>query len=209
MNKIESQLTLLDEQLEGYEPLSRWLIIASACIGILFTSWMFLISDTLEELSTLQKQTRELETKIIQSSPQAYQDKITQINQTLQKRSEAINEWKQKKELLAHQLSETKGLLFDNRHYAKMLDLLLERSVGLGLKIELMESVDSNKVFFGKVKQMKTLTVVGTGKFPAIASFLSFIEDQSTLVQIKNVEIRSDEDHPRFKAVIVYMGVEL
>jgi len=90
-----------------------------------------------------------------------------------------------------------------------MLDLLLERSVRSGLKIELMESVDTDKPFFGKVKQFKKLTITGIGSFPAVADFLTFIESQNTLVQIESIRIESDETKPRFEAVILYMGVAL
>jgi hypothetical protein len=106
-------------------------------------------------------------------------------------------------------MAASQGLVFDNRHYAAMLDLLLERSVRLGLKIELMESEDTDKVFFGKVNQYKKLTITGTGSFPAIAEFLSFIEGQNTLVEVQRVQIHSDEEKPRFEAVILYMGVGL
>lgn len=106
-------------------------------------------------------------------------------------------------------MSDSQGLLFDNRRYAKMLDILLERSLKLGLEIETMESVDTDKVFYGKVKQLKQLTVTGNGRFPAVAEFLSFAEAQNTLVQVKSVHIRAGEKNPRFTAVILYMGIEI
>ena len=106
-------------------------------------------------------------------------------------------------------MATSQGLVFDNRHYAAMLDLLLARSVSLGLKIELMESVDTDKVFFGKVNQYKKLTITGTGSFPAIAEFMAFIEGRNTLVEVQSIQIRSDEEKPHFEAVILYMGVGL
>lgn len=209
MSRMEHQLMALDEQLESFGTGTRWFIYLGFGIGIIFTSWMLIASDMVNELAALKSRTSTLETTIIQNSPEAYKNKIADIDRTLLEKERSIAELKQKQQLLLLEMSDSKGLLFDNRHYATMLDLLLEYSVRKGLKIELMESVDTDQVFFGKVKQLKRLTVVGTGKFPAIAEFLSFVEEQNTLVQIKSVQIRSDETHPRFSAVILYMGVQI
>ncbi len=170
--------------------------------------WMFYLSDAMDALSTLEEQNSALETQIAENSPETYRAKIAQSTKALIKEESNEIALQNEKQSLLTQMSTEQGLIFDNRHYAKMLDLLLERSVQSGLKIELMESVDTNKTFFGKVKQYKKLTASGTGSFPAITDFLTFIESQNTLVQVESVEIRSDEEKPRFNAVILYMGVE-
>jgi Tfp pilus assembly protein PilO len=207
MIDLDGQFDNLDEQLTAYEPKQRWMIYIGSALGILVMGWMFYLSDAIDGLNTLEEQNSALETQITENSPETYHAKIAQsAKQIINEDSHTIVLENEKSSLLT-QLSSTQGLIFDNRHYAKMLDLLLERSVQLGLKIELMESVDTNKTFFGKVKQFKTLTVTGTGSFPAIADFLTFIESQNTLVQIESNQIRSDEEKPRFEAVILYMGV--
>jgi Tfp pilus assembly protein PilO len=171
--------------------------------------WMFYLSDTLDELSTLQEQNSALVAQIEENSPEAYRAKISQSSTALIKEKSRSASLENEKQALLLQMSTNQGFLFDNRHYAKMLDLLLERSVRLGLNIELMESKDTDQIFFGKVKQFKKLTISGTGSFTSIADFLTFIEGQNTLVEVQNIQIRSDEEKPRFEAVILYMGVAL
>lgn len=209
MSRMDYQLDILDSQLETYEPLKRRLIYATISASILLISWMFFVSDALGKLAALKEQNGKLETTITYNSPEAYREKIRRVNLALAEKQSDLAALQQRKFALLQQMSDSKGFLFDNRYYAKMLDLLLERSLRLGLKIETMESVDTDKVFYGKVKQLKQLTITGTGKFPAIAEFLSFIEAQNTLVQVKNVHIRSSEENPRFTAVIFYMGIEI
>lgn len=209
MNDINAQLDNLDEQLLAYQPKQRWLIYIGSAIGILVMGWMFYLSDALDELNGLEEQNSALVTQITDNSPDAYRAKITQSANALIKEEVHTSSLENEKQVLLTQMASAQGLVFDNRHYAAMLDLLLERSVRLGLKIELMESIDTDKVFFGKVKQFKQLTITGTGSFPAIADFLAFIEGQNTLVEVQNVQIRSDEEKPRFEAVILYMGVGL
>ena len=209
MNDLDVQLDNLDEQLLAYQPKQRWLIYIGSAIGILVMGWMFYLSDALDELTALQEQNSALVTQISDNSPDTYRSKITQSAQALIKEEARTETLENEKQALLLQMAASSGLIFDNRHYAAMLDLLLERSVRLGLKIELMESVDTDKIFFGKVKQFKQLTINGTGNFPAIADFLAFIEGQNTLVEIQSVEIRSDEEKPHFEAVILYMGVGL
>ncbi len=209
MNDIDVQLDNLDEQLLTYEPKQRWLIYIGSAVGILVMGWMFYLSDALDELTALEEQNSALVTQIADNSPDVYRSKITQSAEALIKEKSRTASLENEKELLLVQMAAAQGLIFDNRHYAAMLDLLLERSVRLGLKIELMESVDTDKIFFGKVKQFKKLTISGTGSFPAIADFLAFIEGQNTLVEVQSVQIRSDEEKPRFEAVILYMGVGL
>ncbi len=209
MNDLDVQLDNLDEQLNGYEPKQRWMIYIGSALGILVMGWMFYLSDAMDELSALEEQNSALVNQIAESSPEAYRAKIAQSADAIIKEEAKSASLETEKQALLLQMAASSGLIFDNRHYAAILDLLLERSVRLGLKIELMDSIDSDKVFFGKVKQFKKLTVTGTGSFPAIADFLAFVENQSSLVEIESVQIRTDEEKPRFEAVILYMGVDL
>ncbi|MEW5833134.1 MAG: hypothetical protein AB1763_09895 [Campylobacterota bacterium] len=209
MSRMDYRLEILDGQLEAYEPFKRRLIYAIISAGILMMSWMFFISDTLDKLSALKDRTAELETTVERNSPAAYREKIARVNHELAQKNDELERLRQNKIALLEQMSDSQGLLFDNRRYAKMLDILLERSLKLGLEIETMESVDTDKVFYGKVKQLKQLTVTGNGRFPAVAEFLSFAEAQNTLVQVKSVHIRAGEKNPRFTAVILYMGIEI
>lgn len=209
MNDLDVQLENLDEQLVSYPTNQRWMIYLGSALGILVMGWMFYLSDALDELSALEEQNSALVTQVAESSPEAYRQKIAQSAEATIKEEIKRASLENEKQALLLQMAASNGLIFDNRHYAKMLDLLLERSVRLGLKIELMDSIDSDKVFFGKVKQFKKLTVTGTGSFPAIADFLAFVENQSSLVEIESVQIRTDEEKPRFEAVILYMGVSL
>lgn len=209
MSDLEAQLDNLDEQLEAYEPKIRWVIYIGTALGILLMGWMFYLSDTLDELNALKEQNGQLVAQISENSPEVFRSKIAKSAAgiiTEQQRGVTLENEKQS---LLLQMAAAEGMIFDNRHYAKTLDLLLERSIRLGLKIELMESEDTDKIFFGKIKQFKKLTVTGTGSFPAIAEYLAFIESQNRLVRIESVQIRSDEAKPRFIAVILYMGVAL
>lgn len=209
MSDLETQLDNLDEQLSAYEPKMRWVIYIGTALGILVMGWMFYLTDTLDELSALEEQNSQLVAQINENSPEVFRSKIAKSAGgivTEQQRGVALENEKQ---ALMLQMASSEGMIFDNRHYAKMLDLLLERSIRLGLKIELMESEDTDTLFYGKIKQFKKLTVTGTGSFPAIADYLAFIESQNRLVQIQSVQIRSDEAKPRFTAVILYMGVAL
>lgn len=209
MNDLDIQLDNLDEQLLSYDPKVRWALYLTTALGILLMGWMFYLSDTLDEFTTLKDQNQELVNQIGDNSPEAYRAKITKSSAQIIAEERRVATLENEKQALLDQMAASKGLLFDNRQYAKTLDLLLERSVRLGLKIELMESEDTNATFYGKVRQFKKLTVTGIGKFPAIADFLTFIESQNALIQIQNVQIRSDETKPRFEAVILYMGVAL
>lgn len=208
MNPFEEQLTVLDEQLEAYEPKQLWFIYLTIAISILLMSWMFFTSDMIDELTGLQEETSALEIKIAQTSPEAYQTKIARTKETLLKKEREIADLEAQKQALLFEMSQSQGLLFDNRQYAKLLDQMLERSVALGLKIESMQSDDTDKVFFGKVKQYKTLTIKGTGDFRSIAAFVSFIEEQKVLVEVDTIAIRSDEEKPSFEVSVKYMGVE-
>ncbi len=209
MNDLDVQLDNLDEQLSAYEPNQRWMIYIGSALGILVMGWMFYISDTLDELAALEEQNSALVAQIAESSPEAYRAKIAQSTDAAIKEEVKSAALASEKQALLLHMAASSGLIFDNRHYASMLDLLLERSVRLGLRIELMDSIDTDKVFFGKVKQFKQLTITGTGNFPSIVDFLTFIETQSSLVEIQSVQIRTDEEKPRFEAVILYMGVAL
>lgn len=209
MNDLDVQLDNLDEQLSAYTPNQRWMIYIGSALGILIMGWMFYLSDALDELTALEEQNSALVTQISENSPEMYHSKIAQSAQATVKEEAKSAALENEKQALLLQMAASSGLIFDNRQYAKMLDLLLERSVRLGLKIELMDSLDSDKVFFGKVKQFKQLTITGTGNFPAIADFLTFIESQNSLVEVQSVQIRTDEEKPRFEAVILYMGIAL
>lgn len=209
MNDLDVQLDNLDEQLLSYEPKTRWALYIITALGIVLMGWMFYLSDALDELSTLQEQNQALVKEISDNSPEAYRTKIANSSAAILSEQHHGVELENEKQALLSQMASSKGLIFDNRQYAKTLDLLLERSIKLGLKVELMESEDSNKTFYGKVKQFKKLTVSGIGSFPAIADFLTFIESRNTLIQIQSVQIRSDETKPRFEAVILYMGVAI
>lgn len=170
---------------------------------------MFYLSDALDELSTLEEQNSQLVTQISENSPEVFRSKIAKSAAAIIAEEQHGIALENEKQALLLEMASAQGMIFDNRHYAKTLDLLLERSIKLGLKIERMESEDTDKIFFGKIKQFKKLTVTGTGSFPAIADYLAFIESQNRLVQIESVQIRSDEAKPRFVTVILYMGVAL
>jgi Tfp pilus assembly protein PilN len=172
-------------------------------------SWMFFTSDMIDELSSIKDENSALATKITQNSPQSYQSKIAQAKKTLLQKQGEITKLENDKQILLFQMSQSQGLVFDNRQYAKILDSLLARSVTLGLKIELMQSDDTDKVFYGKVKQFKTLTIQGSGNFRSIANFIAFIEEQKSLVEVERVTIHSDDEKPTFEAIVHYMGVAL
>jgi Tfp pilus assembly protein PilO len=209
MTSFDDQLTTLDEQLEAYEPAVRWSIYSIIALSLLLMSWMFFTSDMIDELSALEDKNSALEMKIAQSSPEAYKSKIANVKKSLLQEQSKIADLDNKKQVILFQMSQSQGLLFDNRQYAKILDNLLARSVSLGLKIELMQSEDTDKVFYGKVKQYKTLTIKGSGNFRSIAAFITFIEEQKSLVEVENVTIRSDDEKPSFQATVKYMGVAL
>ncbi len=209
MNDLEAQLSNLDEQLLAYEPSKRWIIYGVSVLGILVMGWMFYLSDTLDEFTALEEKNSALVQQISESSPEVYHAKIAKSTAMILIEKQRNIALENEKQALVFQMAASQGLIFDNRHYAKMLDLLLERSVKSGLKIELLESEDTDKPFFGKIKQFKKLSITGVGSFSAIADFLTFIESQNTLVEIENIQINSDEAKPRFKTVILYMGVAL
>lgn len=209
MNSLNDQLTALDEQLEAYEPTQRWFIYIIVALSLLIMSWMFFTSDMIDELSILQDENSALDIKITQGSPEVYQSKISQSKKTLLQKQGEITDLENEKQAVLFQMSQSQGLLFDNRQYAKILDLLLERSVSLGLKIQSMQSDDTDKDFYGKVKQYKNLSIKGSGNFRAIAAFIAFIEEQKSLAVVEHVTIRSDEEKPSFEATITYMGVTL
>jgi len=209
MIDLEEQLTNLDEQLQAYEPKIRWTLYFGTALGILAMGWMLYLSDAVDELNLLKGQNTELLAQLQENSPETYRAKIAKLTTEITAEEQHGIALENEKQEMLLQMATTQGLVFDNRQYAKMLDLLLERSLKLGLKIELMESEDTDKIYFGKIKQFKKLTVTGIGKFPAIADFLTFAESQNTLVQIENVQIRTDEAKPRFVAVILYMGVAI
>lgn len=209
MSMWETQLDNLDEQLLDYEPNQRWMISIGSALGILVMGWMFYLTDAVDELTALEEQNSALVQQISENSPDAYQTKIKVAIKSLDKAKIRTAELEGEKQALIDQMSASKGLIFDNKHYAKMLDLLLECSVKLGLKIELMESIDTDKPFFGKVNQYRKLTITGIGNFPAVAEFITFIESQNALVQMETLHVQTNEEKPRFKAVILYMGVAL
>lgn len=209
MNAFDDQLTTLDEQLEVYEPATRWSLYIIIALSLLLMSWMFFTSDMIDELVSLQDENSALEIKISQSSPEAYQSKIANIKKSVLQKKAEVTDLENEKQAVLLQMSQSQGLLFDNRQYARILDLILERSVSLGLKIESMQSEDTDKIFYGKVKQYKTLTIKGSGNFRSIAAFIAFIEEQKTLVEVENITIRSDEEKPSFEATVKYMGVAL
>lgn len=209
MNPFDDQLTVLDEQLEAYEPTQRWFIYIIIALSLLLMSWMFFTADIMDELTILQDENSALDIKITQSSPQMYQSKIAQTKKILLQKQGEIADLENEKQAVLFQMSQSQGLLFDNRQYAKILDLLLERSVSLGLKIQSMQSDDTDKDFFGKVKQYKTLHIIGSGNFRSIAAFMAFIEEQKSLAVVESVTIRSEDEKPSFEATVIYMGVAL
>lgn len=209
MNPLDDQLTQLDEQLQAYEPHIRWSMYVILFLSLLLMSWMFFTADRMDELTALQDENSALEVTIDQSSPDAYQRKIAQIKKSILQKKAALTDLENEKQAVLFELSQSQGLLFDNRKYAKILDLLLARSVSLGLKIKSMQSEDTDTVFYGKVKQYKTLTIKGSGNFRSIAAFFAFIEEQKSLVTVENVTIHSDEEKPTFEATVKYMGVAL
>ena len=209
MNAFNDQLTALEEQLEAYTPATRWSMYIILALSLLLMSWMFFTADMMDELTALQDENSALEVKIDQSSPEAYQSKIAHVKKSLLQKHSEITDLENEKQAVLLQMSQSQGLLFDNRQYAKILDLLLAGSVSLGLKIESMQSEDTDKVFHGKIKQYKTLTIKGSGNFRSIAAFFSFLEEQKSLVEVGNITIHSDEEKPAFEATVKYMGVAL
>ena len=209
MSMIEAQLDNLDEQLAAYTPQQRLLISIGSALAILVLGWMLYLTDAIDELNVLEEQNNVLVQQISENSPDAYHTKIKIAIKSLDKEKIHTAELDADKQAIIDQMSASKGLIFDNKHYARMLDLLLEKSVNLGLKIELMESVDTDEPYFGKVNKYKKLTIKGSGNFPAIAEFVTFIESQNALVQMDTLHVETDEEKPHFEAVILYMGVAL
>ena len=209
MSMMEAQLDNLDEQLAAYTPQQRLLISIGSALAILVLGWMLYLTDAIDELNVLEEQNNVLVQQISENSPDAYHTKIKIAIKSLDKEKIHTAELDADKQAIIDQISASKGLIFDNKHYARMLDLLLEKSVNLGLKIELMESVDTDEPYFGKVNKYKKLTIKGIGNFPAIAEFVTFIESQNALVQMDTLHVETDEEKPHFEAVILYMGVAL
>ena len=209
MSELDAQLETIDEQLLEYGPLQRWLIYLGSAAGIVIMGWMFYLSDALDELAALEEENSALVQQISENSPEAYRAKISQTAEAIAHEKSRTAALEDEKQSLLLAMTADEGLIFNNRTYAQMLQKLLEHSVRLGLKIELMESEESDKPFFGKVREYKKLTVTGSGNYHAIADFLTFVENQNTLVQTETVRIEADGEKPRFEAVILYMGVAL
>lgn len=209
MSELETQLETIDEQLLGYTPAQRWLIYIGSAAGIVLMGWMFYLSDALVELSDLEEQNRVLTEQVEQTSPEAYRARISRTTAAITEEGSRTAALEKEKEILLDQMAASNGLVFDNRIYTHILQQILERSVRLGLKIDVMESEESGKTFFGKVREYKKLSITGTGSYPAVAEFLAFIEAQNALVQIESVRVQAEEEKPRFEAVILFLGVAL
>lgn len=206
---IENIIRTLDEQLERYEPSKQHIISVGSALALFGICWMLFTAEAMDELSLIREDNIRLESKTVQSSPQAYEAKILQTNKAIALEEDQLTKLQTEKQNLLELMSQSDGLMFDNRQYSAVLDQLLKRSVQLGIKIELMQSEEKNKKFFGKVEQFKQLSIKGSGSFQSIVEYLAFIENQKGLIHIQNVQIRSNEAKPQFEAVISFMGVAL
>lgn len=209
MNFIENLIRILDEQLEKYEPSQQHLISVGSAVAIFGMCWILFTAEAIDELSLIREGNTQLKSKIVQSSPQAYEAKILQTNKAITIEETQLSKLQSEKQNLLELISQSDGLMFDNHHYSAILDQLLKRSVELGIKIEFMQSEEKDKIFFGKVKQFKQLSIKGSGSFQSIVEYLAFIENQKGLINIQNVQILSNEAKPEFEAVISFMGVAL
>ncbi len=209
MNELDEQLDLIDEQLENYPPSQRWGIYIGSALGIFVMGWMFYLSDALENLTALQEENEKLVREIGENSPESYRAKIAQKTVAIRQEEFKNGELRMQKEARLAEMSAQSGLIFDNREYTRQLQDLLAQSVRLGLTIDVVDSRESNATYFGKIREFKRMEITGKGNFPAIAAFLSHIEGQNALVQVENLNIRTDEAKPKFEAHIVFMGVSL
>lgn len=209
MSFIQTQLDVLDTQLQAYTRQQQWMISFSSALGILLFGWFFYVSDAIDALIALQDENAGLVEKISQNSPSMYASKIKTTDKSLEKEKIHEIELNAQKEAMISEMSFSQGLILGNEHYAKMLDLLLQRSVALQIKIESMDSQDTNKTYFGKVNQVKKLTIKGIGRFPAIAQLIAFSESQNVLVQVESLHVEANQEKPSFELVLLYMGVVL
>ncbi|BBG64916.1 hypothetical protein NNO_0214 [Hydrogenimonas sp.] len=197
------------QQLDAMGPLKRALLTISASGMIAAGVWFGFIEDLEADIERRASQNIQLQRQIEISDPARVSVKIAKLRRERLAAAEELEKSLAARRYLKTRMERLQKLKFDHERMADLLDGVLKRSVELGLRLDMIESVDSRMDVTPLLERKKRIEVEGAGAFGNIVKLTHYIESLPILARIDSLAVfLDDRGKTAFKIAISTYGVK-
>ena len=205
---MREQLDLMEEKLESFSKNEK-IALAVFIPLITFTLFYFLyIPDALDQQANNEQALIKLDHDLHKYSQKLVLHKIQAMQQKLLHVKSSITDNEQKLTYLKTQLTKSNFLFLSQKDFTYFLNDLLTKSVKNNFLIDGINISKDDSDFIGKLKYKKTVTVSGSAEFLNTLKFIRAIEENSMLMQIKNLNMETNGSTPYITYDIKFYGIK-
>jgi hypothetical protein len=195
------------------ESMGRWQRVGLALLGVGIAWGIF----QLLWISPLSEKKKEKEREIERIDRELSKIDLTKLRKTIEKvrleRLSLVDRLEKEKALKRSLEARTRALSFiwfDQGRFLSMLDKILQRSVILGIRLDLIESVNAQGNVTPLIEKKKVVTLQGAGDFASIVKLVHYIESFEALIKVERFDVELNEEGAlHFEASFIHYGVAL
>lgn len=182
-----------EKQLESFSAAKRLVVVMGAAIMIVAIGWYMWIAPLNEEIEISSIRCDQLQQQIARVDLRRISSKLEQVKRERLKLQEELIDADAAKRYLQSRAKSLHFIWFEQKSFLEMLDRVLKRSVDLGLRIDLIESVDDNEEVSPLIEKKKSVHIEGEGQFPDIVKLVQYIESFNALLKVENIKVWLNE----------------
>ena len=205
---MRDKLDLVEEKLDSFSKIEK--IALSVFFPLMiFTLFYFLyISNVFDQRENNENTLTKLDYDLHKHSKKLVLHEIEAMKQKLLHVKSAIVKRKQKLTYFETELVKSNFLFLSQKHFTQFLNDLLSKSVENNFLIDTINIKKDNSDFIGRLKYKKVVSVQGSGEFLDTLKFIREVEENSMLMEIKNLNIETNGTTPHVTYEIKFYGVK-
>ncbi|WP_300364882.1 hypothetical protein [Hydrogenimonas sp.] len=178
-----------ENQFESFSPIKRLAVTVGAAVMIVAMGWYLWIDPLNEEIEASSIRCDQIQQQIARVNLRRISTKLEQVKRERLKLQEDLREAEAAKRYLQSRARQLDFIWFEQKSFLDMLDRVLKRSVDLGLRIDLIESVEINGEVMPLIEKKKAVHIEGEGRFADIVKLIQFIESFNALLKVEHMKI--------------------
>ncbi len=205
---MRDKLDLVEEKLDSFSKTEK-IALSIFTPLLVFTLFYFLyITNAFDQQESNERTLTKLDRNLHNHSKKLVIHKIQAMKQQLLYAKSAIVESKQKLTYLETELIKNNFSFLSQKDFTHFLNDLLTKSVKNNFLIENINIEKKNSDFIGRLKYKKMISVQGSGEFLNTLKFIREVEENSMLMEIKNLNIETNGSTPSVTYEIKFYGVK-
>ncbi|ADN08500.1 hypothetical protein [Sulfurimonas autotrophica] len=205
---MREKIDLFEEKFQSLNKNEKTALLIFIPFAVIILFYFLYISNAIDEKKSNDMKLTKINHDLNKYSVKKILNKIQSSKQEILQVKSKIAEDEQKLKYLDSALSKSHFLFLSQKDFNIFLNNLLAKSVKNNILLDDVNISKKDDDFIGKLKYKKNVKVTGHGEFLNVLSFIRKVEENSMLMQIKNLSIETDGTVPYVSYDINFYGIK-